>query len=58
MDFGSYEEYLTSISNKVLSWQCYEKQIFIQLAFAKKDQGEKTDLNFNFLQAAELLIRV
>ena len=49
MDFGSYEEYLTSISNKILSWQCYEKQIFIQLEFAKKDQGEKTDLNFNFL---------
>ena len=49
MDFDYYEEYLTNILNKMLLWQCKEKQIFIQLTFAdwwkidhvKKDQGEK-----------------
>ena len=34
MDFDYCEEYLRSISNKILLWQCYEKQILIQLSFA------------------------
>ena len=33
MDFDYCEEYLTSISNNMLSWQCLEKQILIQLTF-------------------------
>ena len=33
MDFDYCEEYLTSISNNILPWQCLEKQIFIQLTF-------------------------
>ena len=31
MDFDYCEEYLRSISNKILLWQCSEKQILIQL---------------------------
>ena len=34
MDFEYCEEYLRSTSNKILLWQCYEKQILIQLSFA------------------------
>ena len=49
VDFDYYEEHLTSISNKILLWQLWEKQIFIQLTSAyrwkinnvKEDQGEK-----------------
>ena len=49
VDFDYYEKHLTSISNKILLWQLWEKQIFIQLTSAyrwkinnvKEDQGEK-----------------
>ena len=34
MDFEFCEEYLRSISNKILLWQCFEKQILIQFSFA------------------------
>ena len=34
VDFDYYEEHLTSISNKILLWQLWEKQIFIQLTSA------------------------
>ena len=34
MDFEYCEEYLKSTSNKILLWQCFEKQILIQLSFA------------------------
>ena len=34
MDFEYCEEYLRSILNKILLWQCWEKQIHIQLPFA------------------------
>ena len=33
MDFDYCEEYSRSISNKILSWQCKEKEIFIRLTF-------------------------
>ena len=33
MDFDYCDEYLGSISNKILFWQCFEKQHLIQLAF-------------------------
>ena len=38
MDFYYCEEYLTSISNKILLWQSEEKQIFIQLTLANWQQ--------------------
>ena len=34
MDFEYCEGYLRSKSNKILLWQCWEKQILIQLSFA------------------------
>ena len=34
MEFYHYEEYLTSVSKKILLWQCREKQVFIQLIYA------------------------
>ena len=34
MDFDYCEEYSRGILNKILLWQCQEKQIFIQLTFA------------------------
>ena len=34
MDFDYCEEYLGSISNKILLWQVSENQILIQLSFA------------------------
>ena len=34
MEFYYYEEYLTSVSKKILLWQCREKQVFIQLIYA------------------------
>ena len=34
IDFDHSEEYSKSILNKILLWQCQEKQIFIQLTFA------------------------
>ena len=49
MGFDYCGEYLRSISNKILLWQCYEKQILVQLSFAdwwknqcKKKKLEKT----------------
>ena len=49
MEFYYYEEYLTSVSKKILLWQCREKQVFIQLIYAdwwkinnvKENPGEK-----------------
>ena len=29
MEFDYYEEYLRSISKKILLWQCLEKQVFL-----------------------------
>ena len=34
MGFDYCGEYLRSKSNKILLWQCYEKQILVQLSFA------------------------
>ena len=34
MDLEYCEEYLRSTSNNILLWQCFEKQILIQLSFA------------------------
>ena len=49
MDFDYYKEYLTIISNKILLWKCWEKQIFINLTYdhakidhVKKGKEEKT----------------
>ena len=49
MEFYYYEEFLTSVSKKILLWQCWEKQVFIQLIYAdwwkinnvKENPGEK-----------------
>ena len=48
MDFDYYEDYLTSISNK------YIRNTFMAVS-GKAER--KTDTNFNFFQAAKLLIR-
>ena len=34
MDFDYCEEHLRTISNKILLWQCYQKQILFQLLFS------------------------
>lgn len=64
MEFDYYKEYLTIISNKILLWECWEKQIFINLTYdqakidqVKKRKEEKMFQNFNFFQAAKLLMR-
>ena len=41
IDFDYYKEYSRSIKNKLLLWQCLEKQIFIQLTFPYYNTNEQ-----------------
>ena len=57
-DFDYQEEYLRSVSNKII-WQRYEKHILIcelqideKINNIKEDPRRKTDSNFDFSQVA------
>ena len=61
MDFDYCEEYLRSISNKILLWQYYKKSTFSfscdlqidkEMNNAKEDRRRKTDSNFDFSKAS------
>ena len=53
--FDCYQESLTSMSNSILLWHCWEKQIFIQFTFSdwwkinnvKGSLTRKADSNFD-----------
>ena len=65
MDFDYCEGYLSSISNKILLWQCQQKHMLIHLWFAdwqkisniKENPRRKTDSN-KLPSAYEVLIRL
>ena len=65
IDFDYYKEYLTSISKKFIIMAVLRKANFhsVEIYRLMKDQScqersrRKTDSNFNFSQAAKLLMR-